>query len=291
MNRLLEWLRNGPLIADGAWGTELQSRGLALGETPDLWNLAHPDRVQDVAKSYVDAGSQVILTNTFRANAIALAGHAADIESLNRAGVEISRRAAAGRARVVASIGPTGKMLMTGEVTEQQVADAFGQQALALASAGAEALLIETMSDLQEALIALKAAQHAGLPVIVSFAFDTGKQKDRTMMGETPEKIAAALQEAGAAGVGANCGAGAEFFPAICSRLRDACELPVWIKPNAGLPEVSGGRVHYHAAPEEFAERLPALLDAGACFVGGCCGSNPEFVRALAAKMKQCATS
>jgi methionine synthase I (cobalamin-dependent) len=291
MNRLLEWLRNGPLIADGAWGTELQKRGLALGETPDFWNLAHPERVEDVAKSYVDAGSQVILTNTFRANAIALSGHAGDIESINRAGVEISKRAAAGRARVVASIGPTGKMLMTGEVTEQEIADAFAQQSRALASAGADALLIETMSDLQEALIALKAAQSTGLPVIVSFAFDTGKQKDRTMMGGTPESIAAAMQEAGAAGVGANCGAGIEFFPAICSRLRDACELPVWIKPNAGLPEVSGGQVHYHASPAEFAERLPALLDSGACFVGGCCGSNPEFVRALAAKMKQCATS
>src|ERR1039457_4593601 len=195
------------LIADGAWGTELQARGLPPGAAPDTWNLTHPERVEAVARAYVEAGSQVILTNTFRANAVAMEG---GLEAINRAGVEISKRAAAGRALVFASIGPTGKMLMAGEIGEEQAHAAFAAQAMALATAGADALLVETMSDIEEARLAVAAAKSTGLPVIVSFAFDSGKSKDRTMMGATPEAVAAAMVEAGADAVGANCGVGVE---------------------------------------------------------------------------------
>lgn len=293
MNRLLEWLYRGPLVTDGAWGTELQRLGLAPGENPDPWNLEHPDRVEQVARAYVEAGSRIILTNTFRANAISLPGlSAAEVEAINRAGVAISRRAAeAAQVKVVASMGPSGKMLVTGEVAPAQITAAFAAQAAACAEAGADALLLETFSDLDEASLALAAARATGLPVIVSFVFDSGKNKDRTMMGATPEQVARRMQEEGASAVGANCGLGPDGFPPLSVRLRDACELPIWIKPNAGLPEVSGGEARYTLAPEAFAAYLPALLDAGACFIGGCCGTNPAFIRALAGEMRRCAAS
>ena len=278
MSRLREWLAGGLLITDGAWGTELQARGLDPGAAPDTWNLAHPERVEAVARAYVEAGSQVILTNTFRANAVAMEG---DLEAINRAGVAISKRAAAGRALVFASIGPTGKMLMAGEIGDEQASAAFAAQAAALAAAGADALLVETMSDIEEARLAVAAAKSTGLPVIVSFAFDSGKNKDRTMMGATPEAVAAAMVEAGADAVGANCGVGVEHAAAICRRLRAACDLPIWIKPNAGLPKMEGTAVRYATSAEFFASHYAALREAGASFLGGCCGSTPDFIRAL----------
>jgi len=293
MNRLLEWLHRGPLITDGAWGTELQRRGLAPGQNPDLWNLTRPELVEEVARTYVEAGSRIILTNTFRANPISLPDHSPEqVDAINRAGVEISRRAVEGtHARVIASMGPSGKMLVTGEVTPEQITAAYALQARACAEGGAGALLLETFSDLEEASLALAAARTAGLPVIVSFVFDSGKNKDRTMMGATPEQVARRMQDESAAAVGANCGLGPDGFPPISTRLRDACELPIWIKPNAGLPEIIGGEARYTLPPAEFAAHLPALLDAGACFIGGCCGTNPDFIRALVEEMRRCAAS
>jgi methionine synthase I (cobalamin-dependent) len=293
MKRLQKWLSAGPLITDGAWGTELQNRGLAAGEVPDSWNLEHPERVEEVGTAYRDAGSRVILTNTFRSNPIALAasGLEGTTEALNRAGVAISRKAAAGQALVFASIGPTGKLLMTGDVTADEVRGAFARQALALAQAGADALLIETMSDIEEAGLALAAARETGLPVIVSFAFDSGRKHDRTMTGATPEQAARVAQEGGADAVGANCGAGPAAFAEICQRLRAACDLPVWLKPNAGLPKVVDGQVLYTESPEEFAASAVELLGGGAAFVGGCCGTSPQFIRALAKRAGACVSS
>lgn len=276
-----DWLANGPLLTDGAWGTELQSRGLDPGACPDAWNLAEPERVQSVARAYREAGSRIILTNTFRSNRVSLAGYgmADRAVELNRAGVAISR--AAGEGLVFASIGPTGKMLMTGEVTEEEMLAAFAEQARALAEAGADALLLETMTDLDEARIALRAALPCGLPVVVSFVFDSGKNKDRTMMGATPEQIAKAITEQGASAVGANCGVGIEAFLPVCRRLRAATTLPLWIKANAGLPVTADGKVVYNTTPAQFASHAPAILEAGADFLGGCCGTNPDFIRAL----------
>jgi len=234
-----------------------------------------------VARAYADAGSQVILTNTFRANAVAMKGvPEADIDAINRAGVAVSR-GAAGQALVFASIGPTGKMLLSGEIDSEQVSAAFVAQSRSLAEAGADALLVETMSDIEEARLAVKAAKSTGLPAIVSFAFDSGKNKDRTMMGATPEAVAAAMAEAGADAVGANCGVGVEQAVPICRRLRAACDLPIWIKPNAGLPTIEGSAIRYRTSAEFFASHYAALREAGAAFLGGCCGSTPDFIRAL----------
>ena len=286
MSRLHEWLAGGLLITDGAWGTQLQARGLAAGAAPDTWNLTHPERVEAVARAYVEAGSQVILTNTFRANAVAMEG---DLEAINRAGVAISKRAAAGQALVFASIGPTGKMLMAGEISTEQASVAFAAQTAALAGAGADALLVETMSDIEEARLAVAAARGTGLPVVVSFAFDSGRNKDRTMMGATPEAVAAAMMEAGADAVGANCGVGVERVAPLCQRLRAACDLPIWIKPNAGLPKMEETTIRYDTSAEFFASHYAALREAGASFLGGCCGSTPDFIRALVSA--RCASS
>jgi methionine synthase I (cobalamin-dependent) len=282
MNRLNKWLAGGLLITDGAWGTELQARGLPPGVIPDTWNLTHPEQVADVARAYVEAGSQVILTNTFRANAIAMKDvHEADLDAINRAGVALSKRAA-GQALVFASIGPAGKMLLSGEMSSEHAAAAFVAQSRSLAAAGADALLVETMSDIAEARLAVEAARRTGLPVIVSFAFDSGKNKDRTMMGATPEAVAVAMLEAGADAVGANCGVGIGRVVPICERLRAVTDLPIWIKPNAGLPTLEGSAARYGTSAESFASHYAALRDAGAAFLGGCCGSTPDFIRALA---------
>jgi len=273
----------GPVLTDGAWGTELQARGLPPGDIGDVWNLAYPERVEEVARAYVDAGSRIILTNTFRANRIALERHHEEsrVEEINRAGVEISRRAAAGRALVFASIGPSGKMLMAGDVNEAQLVSAFSEQAQALAAAGADALVVESMTDLVEARIAVSAAAATGLPVVACLVFDAGKHRDRTIMGIAPQTAAVELVQAGAQVMGANCGIGVEAYIPICAALAAATDRPIWIKPNAGLPEFVDGKSVYRMTAERFASHAPALISAGARFIGGCCGTTPEFVAAL----------
>lgn len=280
---LSKLLAHPPVITDGAWGTELQARGLSAGEIPDVWNLTNPDHVFSVARAYVSAGSEVILTNTFSANRLRLAGHdlAGKVGEINRRGVELSRRAAGDRAKVFASMGPTGRLLIDGSVTAEELYDVFAEQARALASAGPDAVVIETMSDLEEAKIAISAVKSTGLPVVACLVFDSGAKKDRTMMGVTPEKAATELASAGADVVGANCGTGIEAYVGVCGRLRASTNKPVWMKPNAGLPKIVGGRTVYEATPERFASFAPALVAAGATFIGGCCGTNPAFVRAL----------
>lgn len=288
MHPLIQQLvSHGPVITDGAWGTELQARGLALGDFPDAWNLTHPDRVGEVARAYVEAGSQIILTNTFGANRIRLGEHApADrLAEINVRGVEISLKAAASRARVFASIGPTGKLLMSGEVTAEELRAAFAEQAQALAQARSDGLVVETMSDLEEAKLAVSAARETGLPVVACMVFDCGKDKDRTMMGTTPEQAAQALTEAGADVIGANCGQGIAGFIAICRRLHAATDRPVWIKANAGLPTMVDGRARYSATPDEFAGYIPELIQAGASFIGGCCGTRPDFIAAISQRL------
>jgi methionine synthase I (cobalamin-dependent) len=266
-------LAKGPVLTDGAWGTQLQARGLAPGEVPDLWNLTHPEKVAEVTFG----------GNRFR---LAEAGAADKVKAINEAGARISREAAGSRAFVFASIGPSGKMLMTGDVTEDGLRAAFVEQAEALARGGANALVVETMADLEEVKIAVAAAKTTGLPVVGSMVFDSGKDKDRTMMGTTPEQAAAGLVEAGADVVGSNCGQGIAGFVKICARLKAAAAgRPVWIKANAGLPQMKDGKASYDTTPQQFADFVPVLLDAGAGFIGGCCGTSPDFIKALRLKL------
>jgi len=278
------WTAGLPVITDGAWGTELQKRGLEPGACPDEWNLTFPERVAEVARSYVDAGSRVVLTNTFRASPIALAaaGLIPQMRGINRAGVRISREEAGSKALVFASLGPSGKLLAADELTEDEAYASFAAQAEALAEEHPDALLLETFADLAESSIALRAARATGLPVIVSFVFDSGRNKDRTMMGATPEQAAARMESEGASAVGANCGVGIEAAASVCRRLRAATGLPVWMKPNAGLPEIkAGGTLSWPDDSESFCRGAEALANAGATFIGGCCGTGPPVIRAL----------
>ena len=280
-------LASGPATTDGAWGTQLQRLGLTVGDCPDAWNLTHPEKVEQVARGYVGAGSRVILTNTFGANRFVLeryglADRAADIV---RAGVEISLRAASGKAKVFASIGPSGKMLMMGDVAEDELSAAFSLHARASAEAGADGIVIETMSDPTEAALAAAAASETGLPVVACMTYDAGADKDRTLTGATPEQAAEALVAAGANVIGSNCGHGIGDMVKICRRLHAATDLPVWIKANAGLPEMVGDEVVYNQTAEQFASYVPQLVEAGASFIGGCCGTTPDFIRAVAEKL------
>ncbi len=284
MNALLtKLLAETPVITDGAWGTQIQNLGLEAGACPDAWNLENPTAIEKVAASYVEAGSRIILTNTFGASRIMLERHglSAKAAAINRAGAEISRRAASDKAFVFGSIGPSGKLYFTGEISEQDLSDAFEEQAMGLAEGGVHGIVIETISELDEAKIALRAARKTGLPVVVSMVYDSGQEFDRTMMGTTPEEEASNLKNEGADVIGANCGMGIEFILTVTKRLRAATDLPLWIKPNAGLPEVVDGKVTYNITPAQFSAHALNVRAAGADFIGGCCGTSPAFIREL----------
>ncbi|HNQ85840.1 MAG TPA: homocysteine S-methyltransferase family protein [Deltaproteobacteria bacterium] len=280
---IADLIKDGPVLTDGSWGTQIMKRGLRLGESPDAWNLTHPYRVEEVARAYVEAGSRVILTNTFGANRIVLGkfGLAEKVSEINIRGVEISRKASGSSACVFASMGPSGKLLAARSVTEDELKAAFEEQAHAIAQAGPDAIVVETMMDLTEARIAAEAAVRTGLPVIACLVFDAGKAKDRTMMGNTPEQAAEVLSRIGVKGIGANCGQGIEGFIPICSRMRAATGLPLWMKANAGLPERIDGQTVYRTTPEEFAAFVPELVRSGADFIGGCCGTDERFIGAI----------
>ncbi len=272
-------------VLDGAWGTELQKRGLPTGHATELWNVENTDAVEAVADSYVQAGSEIILTNTFGANRFVLERHGLGprVAELARAGVTISRRAAArAGALVFAAIGPTGKIVMTGEVSPEELADAFAQAARAIADAGADAVVLESFAELDEIELALQAVKSAcSLPVVASMTFGSGPDGTRSVMGVTPEQLAQMALANGAAAVGGNCGAGPENFVKVAQLLRQASPLPVWIKANAGLPVLVAGKTTFPMGPAAFAACAPALIAAGAAFVGGCCGTTPDHIRVL----------
>lgn len=273
-------IKDGPVVTDGSWGTQLQRRGLSRGESPDSWNLTHPELVAEVADAYVNTGSQIILTNTFQASRITLEryGLGDKTREINMRGVEISKSAAGHRAMVFASIGSCGKMLITGDTTEAQLADTFGEQASALAEAGADGIVVETMIDVAEAKIAATAAKQTGLPVVASVVFDAGPQKNMTMMGNSIDEAVEILSAVGVDVIGANCGQGIEAFVPICERMRQLTELPIWMKPNAGMPEIVDEQTIFRTSATEFSQYVPGLIAAGANFIGACCGSDETFI-------------
>lgn len=275
------------LVSDGAWGTELAKRGLGAGDCPELWNAERAEAVEAVARGYVAAGSDIILTNTFGGNRWTLekAGLGERTAELNRLGAEISKRVAAGRAMVFASVGPTGEfMAPLGLKTEEEFVACFAEQIGALVEGGADGLCIESMSDLGEAKAALRAAREVcDLPVVTSVTFDRGQKGFATMMGVKPEQAVAELGEAGADMVGANCGSGIDHMIEVAGLMRAATAKPLWIKSNAGLPELVEGKTVFRETPTEMAGKVRALLEAGANVVGGCCGTTPEHIAQLAA--------
>lgn len=275
------------MLSDGAWGTQLMKRGLKAGEAPDPWNLDNPEPVRQVAKAYVDAGSNIILTNTFGGTRIQLARHneAARTAAINTAGVQISKQAAGAAAFVFASMGPCGKMLMMGEIKADEVSAAFAEQANAIKAGGADGIVVESFTDLDEIELAVKAAAATGLPVVASLTYDSGPDHTRTMMGVTPEQAADRLGPAGATVIGANCGIGIDNYIVVARKYQAVWKGPIWIKANAGMPEMVDGRTCYNMKPEVFGQRAMELVNAGATIVGGCCGTGPEFITALKASL------
>jgi len=273
------------LILDGAWGTELFNRDLKPPQVPDAWNIERPEEVLAVALSYVNAGADIILTNTFGGSPLKLAksGLERKTAEINRLGAEISKKAARDRALVFGSIGPTGEFVAPlGKATEVEMVKGFAEQAKALAAGGVDGIVIETMMDLTEAKAALRAVrENTSLPAAVTMTFNKAGHSYATLMGVRPEQAATELERAGANMVGANCGAGMDIIIEVARLMRPATGLPIWCKPNAGLPELVDGNTVYRETPEQMASKLAALVEAGATMVGGCCGSTPTHIHAL----------
>jgi 5-methyltetrahydrofolate--homocysteine methyltransferase len=280
----LNFIQTQPwVLLDGAMGTQLDQRGLmGRGEN----NLAAPEVVWEIHRVYAQCGCHALTTNTLTTNRIYLETHRmnVDVRDVNRAGVELARQAADGR-YVLGNLGPTGQLLAPyGNYTEADFYDAFREQAEVLAEAGVDGFLIETMFDLREALCVLRACQeNFSLPVLVSLAFATEDRGGRTMMGNSAEECARRLTEAGADVIGANCGdLDLSQMAVVVSLLRSATSRPVLAQPNAGKPRLVEGRTVFDLAPAAFAEGMVQCVYAGARLVGGCCGTSPEHIRAVA---------
>ena len=274
------------LVSDGAWGTFLFQKGLQTGTCPEQWCVDHPEEVGDIASSYIEAGSDMVETNSFGGSAFKLEhyGLSDRTAEFNEAAARISSMAAGGDKWVIASIGPTGKMLITGDVTREELYDGFKEQAVALEKGGADAICIETMSDIDEAVQAVKAArENTDLEVICTFTFERTIQGDyRTMMGVSPVEAARAAMEAGADIIGTNCGNGFERMIDIVKEIRTVSpDIPVLVHANAGLPQNIDGVDVFPDTPEQMASLVPDLVDAGANIIGGCCGTTPDHIRAI----------
>lgn len=274
------------LVSDGAWGTFLQKKGLMPGDCLELWCVDHPDDVLDIARSYIDAGADMIETNSFGGSRFKLEhyGLADRTAELNEAAARISRKAAGDNKWVIASIGPTGKMLLMGDVTEDELYDGFKEQAIALAKGGADAICIETMSALDEASLAVRAArENTECEVICTFTFErTVKGEYRTMMGVSPKDAVKTAIEAGAHIIGTNCGNGFERMIDIVKEMREIePDKPILVHANAGLPKNVNGVDVFPETPEQMAALVPDLIKAGVNIIGGCCGTTPDHIRAI----------
>ena len=287
MKSLLERLAAGAvLIGDGAWGTLLMTRGLKPGEAPEALNLSQPEVLEGIARLYLEAGADLVTTNSFGGSPARLRRYGLDAqtEAINRAAVEAVRRVAGGRAYVSASVGPSGHLLKPyGDGDPAEIGAGFERQIRALAEAGADLVCIETMIDLAEAVLAVRAARAVApaLPVMATMTFERTRRGFFTVMGASVEQAARELGEAGADILGSNCGNGSEVMVEIAREFRAHTGRPIAIQPNAGLPEPRGGETVYPETPEFMAEQARALVRAGVSIVGGCCGTTPEHVRAL----------
>ena len=287
---LHEAARERKLVCDGAMGTQLMLAGLEQGGCGEFWNLSHPERVLEIQRRYADAGANCLITNTFGGSPVMLKrhGHADQMRDINQAGVRIAREAfGSHEGYVLGDLGPLGAILEPyGEMPQAEARDAYQAQATALVEAGADAIIIETQTSLEELGIAIEAAAAAGAPsIIASLAYDLSMDKSFyvTMMGVTPERAAAFVEEKGGHIIALNCGTGMDMPGAalVAKIYRESCALPVMVQPNAGLPVLENMKAVYKQTADEMAEGVPAAITAGATIIGSCCGSTPEHTRAI----------
>ncbi len=277
---------NRILVSDGAWGTFLHQKGLKPEECPELWNIEHPNDVYEIAKSYINAGADMVETNTFGGNRIKLSGYGLGDRTteLNIAAAQLSRKAAGPGRYVLGSIGPSGKIIMMGEVTTDELYEVYKEQSMALAKGGVDAIIIETFTDLQEAVIAVKAAkENTACEVICTMTFDKSPDnKFFTMMGVTPADMVNTLIPEGVDIIGANCGNGMEDMIGIVKEIREVNSvIPILIHANAGVPQFIKGTTVFKESPEITASFIPALIQAGANTIGGCCGTTPNHIKKI----------
>lgn len=289
---LLEAIQTRCLVGDGGMGTQLMAAGLEQGGSGEAWNLSHPERVVAIQRRYAEAGADCLITNTFGGSRLMLTrhGHGEDVVAINQAAVRIAREAFGDKAGyVLGDIGPLGAILEPyGDLTVEDARAALDEQAAALVEAGVDAIIIETQTSLEEITLGIEAAKKAGAPcIIASLAYDLSQDKTfyKTMMGVAPEDAAERIEEAGADIVALNCGTGMDMRGAakVTGEYREACDLPVMVQPNAGLPVLENMKAVYKQTPEEMARDVPLALEAGARIIGSCCGSNPDHTRAIRA--------
>jgi len=287
MRDLLSRLQSGDIIVgDGAWGTMLMARGLKPGQAPEVFNLTEPEVLEEIARLYLDAGAEIITTNTFGGSPVRLrqSGLDQETEALNRAAVDAVRRVAGDRAYVSASVGPCGHMLKPyGEADPAEIGAGFERQIRALASAGIDLICIETMTDLTEAILAVRAARATApqVPVMATMTFEPSRRGFFTVMGNSVGQAAQGLLEAGADIVGSNCGNGIQIMVEIARELRARTDHLLAIQSNAGLPEHRAGEIVYPDTPGFMAEQAAVLADLGVAIIGGCCGTTPAHIRAI----------
>ena len=292
MRSLLKEIENGKiLISDGGWGTYLHSLGLEVGACPEIWNITHRNEVLSIPKSYIEAGADIVLTNTFGAHPIRLKHYGLQDRAfeLNEAGASISREAAGEDHFVLGSIGPSGAIIMMGEVPEEKVYDGFRIQVEALSKGGADAICIETMSEIAEACLAIRAAKEfTDLEVVCTFTYQkTVHDYYRTMMGVSPAEMIAAVKEVGADIIGANCGIGFDQMVEIAKEIREADpSTPVLVQANAGIPIVKNNKTIFPETPEMMRPKIKELIKAGANIIGGCCGTTPEHIRVIVKEIR-----
>ncbi|MGD2253284.1 MAG: homocysteine S-methyltransferase family protein [Anaerolineales bacterium] len=283
------------LIADGATGTNYQKMGLAAGKSPEAWVFEAPEKVLAQHQTFIEAGSDIILSNSFGGTGVRLenSAHTGRAAELNRTAAELARQAAAQRegVMVAGSMGPTGALMKPlGPLAREQAVETYAEQAEALAEGGVDFLLVETMFAIEEALAAIEGArQRTDLPLVCSFSFDRG---EHTMMGVSPEQMVEALKPLSLAAMGANCGHSLDDAQKVLEQIvASEPGVPLWIKPNAGTPRQGEHGPEYDLAPEEMARYAVGFVKLGAQVVGGCCGSTPEHVRAIAQEVRKLAES
>lgn len=287
MKPFLERLGEGDiLVADGAMGTMLFEKGVKQGMCPESLNLSRPEILEEIAALYFDAGAEIIQTNTFGGSAVRLANYGLDdkVEDINNVAVVHVRKVVGDRAYISGSCGPSGKILQPlGNADPEQLFESFHKQVKALIEAGVDLLCIETMTDVQEAVLAVEAARslNVKIPIMATMTFEPTPTGFFTMMGVSVAEAAEGLTAAGANVLGSNCGNGIENMIKIAQEFKSVTSLPLLIQANAGIPVLKEGKSVYPETPDFFAEKIPALLDAGVSIIGGCCGTTPEHIRLI----------